>query len=130
MPLNRRLVLQLTLLGVWLGLSYWVRFYLMENMRWVDICEPGNTHTVCAIRSGMGMTIHFGVLAWAAMVTAVPAFFLRGVAGRILAWISLGFAIPALALYTVTLSVFALLIAALRLVRSETAEPGLGRPLL
>lgn len=119
MPLNRHVYLQLALLAIWLGLSYWFRFYLMENLRWVEICGGVNTNPACALRAGMGMTIHFHVLAWAALITAVPAFFISGKLGRTLAWIGLVFALPALALYTVTLAVFALLIAGLRLVRSE-----------
>lgn len=119
MPLNRRIYLQVALLAIWLGLSYWLRFYLMEDIRWVDICGGANTHPACPIRATMGLTIHFHVLAWAALASAVPAFFIRGKPGRALAWISLGFALPALALYTVTLAVFALLIAGLRLVRNE-----------
>ena len=120
MPLNRRVYLQLTLLALWLGLSYGFRFYLMEDVRWVDICGGANhADPTCAVRAGMGMTIHFQVLAWIALGSAIPAFFIRGNVGRTLAWISLGFALPALALYTVTLAVFAALIAGLRLVRNE-----------
>jgi hypothetical protein len=119
MPLNRRVYLQIALLALWLGLSYGFRYYLMENLRWVEICGGGATDPACALRAGVGVTIHFRVLAWAALWTALPAFFIRGQFGRMLAWISLLFALPALALYTVTLAVFALLIAGLRLVRSE-----------
>jgi hypothetical protein len=119
MPLNRRVYLQIALLAAWLGLSYGFRFYLMENLRWVEICGGANANPACALRAGVGMTIHFQVLAWAALLTAIPAFFTAGNGGRVLAWISLAFALPALALYTVTLAVFALLIAGLRLVRSE-----------
>ena len=120
MPLNRRAYLQLTLLALWLGLSYGFRFYLMEDVRWVDICGGANhADPTCAVRAGVGVTIHFGVLAWIALASAVPAFFIRGKSGRTLAWIGLGFALPALALYTVTLAVFAILMAGLRLVRSE-----------
>lgn len=116
----RRSLLTLAVLGVWLGLCYALRFYLMEDVRWVDICGGGNAaDPICALRAGMGMTIHWRVLAWIALASAVPAFFIRGKLGRVLAWIGLGFALPALALYTVTLAVFAALIAGLRLVRSE-----------
>ena len=119
MPLTRRVYLQLAGLALWLGLSYWLRFYLMENLRWVDICGGVNSNTACTLRAGMGLSIHFQVLAWAALILALPAFFIRGRSGRALAWLSLAFALPALALYTVTLAVFALLLAGLRLVRDE-----------
>lgn len=115
----RRSLLTLAALGVWLGLCYALRFYLMEDVRWVDICGGEPTDPICTLRAGMGMTIHFRVLAWIALASAVPAFFIRGKLGRTLAWIGLGFALPALALYTVTLAVFAALIAGLRLVRNE-----------
>ena len=120
MPLNRRTYLQLALLALWLGLCYGFRFYLMEDVRWVDICGGGNpTNPLCTVRAGVGETIHLRVLAWLALASAVPAFFIKGKCGRVLAWIGLGFGLPALALYTVTLAVFAVLIAGLRLVRNE-----------
>lgn len=65
------------------------------------------------------MVIHYQLLAWAALGFATIAWFVAGSLGRRLAVVSLGFGLPALALYSVTLAVFALLIAGLRLVRSE-----------
>ncbi|MDB6062076.1 MAG: hypothetical protein JWM78_2179 [Verrucomicrobiaceae bacterium] len=117
--MHSKLPLKLFALLCWLGLGYALRFYLMENLRWVDICGGVTTNPACALRAGVGVTIHFQVLAWIAIITAVPAFFIAGKLGRTLAWISLVFALPALTLYTVTLAVFALLIAGLRLVRNE-----------
>lgn len=119
MSLNRRLAVQFAVLGVWLGLCYALRFYLMEDLKWVDICGPAADNPICAARSGMGLVIHFRVLASAAVLLALPAFWWRGRNGRRLAWLALFVAAPALALYTVTLSVFAALIAGLRLVRDE-----------
>jgi hypothetical protein len=114
-----QLILKLLALAVWLGASYTLRYQLMEDARWLDICDGNNANNWCAVRGGLGLTIHWQVLAWLALLTSVTAFFIRGVRGRALAWISLIFALPALALYTVTFAVFALLIAALRIVRLE-----------
>jgi hypothetical protein len=119
MPFNRRQLVPLVLLGLWLGAAYWLRFYLMENLHWVDICGPNSPEPQCAIRSNLGLAIHFRVLASVAVVAALLAFFLKGKAGRVLAWVSLIFTLPALALYTVTMAVFALLLAGMRLVRDE-----------
>lgn len=112
-------LIPLSIAAIWLALSYTLRFQLMEDVRWLEICEGDATNTLCTLRKGMGMTIHWQVLAWAALALAVPTFFIDGPRGKRLAWLSLFFALPALALYTVTLAVFALLIAALRIVRLE-----------
>ena len=119
MSMNSRLALQISLLALWLAVCYGVRFEVMENIRWVEECAPPASLWVCELRSLLGLTIHFGVLAWTALALAIPAFLLAGTRGRMLAWVSLTVAIPALALYTVTLAVLALLLSLLRLVRDE-----------
>lgn len=119
MSSRTRTALLVALSCLWFGAAYWLRFYLMENLHWVDVCGPNNPEPQCAIRSTLGLAIHFRVIAWAALATAVLAFFLKGKAGRALAWVSLIFTLPALALYTVTMAVFALLLAGMRLVRDE-----------
>lgn len=115
----RKLALPLLLLGVWLGTCYGVRFGLMENAHWVEVCDEKKIIAMCDARAALGRMIHFRVLAWAALACAVPAFFLQGVYGRKLAWLGLFVTAPALVLYTVTPAVFSALIAALRLVRDE-----------
>lgn len=114
-----RLILQLSLLALWMAACYGARFYLMENVDWLEICDKTPDRLECGLRSTLGLTIHFGILSWSALALAIPAFFTRGNAGRALAWSSLAFAIPALALYTVTMAAFALLLCALRLIRDE-----------
>lgn len=117
--MQRSTVISLILLALWMAACYGVRFHLMENVDWLEICDKTPARLECELRAGMGLMIHFGVLAWTAIVLAVPAFFMRGNAGRTLSWIALLFAIPALALYTVTMAAFALLLCAMRLVRDE-----------
>ena len=55
---------------------------------------------------------------WAALGAALLGFLLPGRKGSVLAVVALLFALPALVLYTASLAVFALVIAALRLVRA------------
>lgn len=112
-------IIPLVLAGIWLALSYVLRYQLMEDSRWLDICDGAAGGIGCVVRAKLGLTIHWQILAYLGLALAVPAFLLRGNNGRRLAWFSLLFALPALALYTVTLAVFALLLAALRIVRSE-----------
>jgi hypothetical protein len=112
-------IIPLVLAAIWLALSYVLRYQLMEDARWLDICSGGVGGTWCELRAGLGLTIHWKVLAYLSLLLAVPAFFIDGGNGRRLAWGSLVFALPALALYTVTLAVFAVLLAALRIVRIE-----------
>lgn len=117
--MQRSTAIAIALSVLWLVCCYLLRFAVMEDIRWVEECAPGATSWICDLRSLLGLTIHFGVLAWASLALAIPAFFITGDRGRALAWASLVFAIPALVLYTVTLAVFALLLALLRLVRDE-----------
>ncbi len=121
MPSRRSLVL-LAVLGVWLALCYVLRFQLMENAHWVEVCDGKSAIVWCDARATMGRVIHFRVLSWAALLCAVPAFFIAGRSGRKLAWLGLFATAPALVLYTVTPAVFSGLIAALRLVRDERSN--------
>jgi len=119
MTFSKRWLLPLILLGLWLAVCYGVRFSLMENAHWVAVCDGKTVNAMCSLRSGMGVMIHFQIVAWAALALAIPAFFIAGKNGKKIAWAALFFAAPALALYTVALAVFAALIAGLRLVRDE-----------
>lgn len=112
-------IIPLVLASIWLALSYVARYQLMEDARWLDICSGAAGNSWCEVRASLGLTIHRQILPYLALLLAVPAFFIRGVNGRRLAWASLIFGLPALALYTVTLAVFAVLLAALRIVRIE-----------
>lgn len=118
-PGRKTWIAPLLLALLWMAASYAVRYLLMEDSSWLDICEPGNTNRLCAVRAGLGMTIHWQLLPYLGLLLALPAFFWRGAGGRRLAWWSLLFVLPALALYSATLAVFGLLLAALRIVRSE-----------
>lgn len=119
MIVSRKLILQLVMLGIWLGACYYLRFALMENAHWVEVCDGKHIIAMCDVRATLGRVIHFRVLAWAALTCSIPAFFIRGLNGRKLAWLSLFITAPALVLYTVTPAVFSAMIAALRLVRDE-----------
>ena len=70
------------------------------------------------MRATLGLLIHWRVLAWVALGAALLGFLLPGRKGSLLAVLALLFALPALVLYTASLAVFALVIAALRLVRA------------
>lgn len=112
-------------LGVlcWAALCYAVRYALMENIRWVELCDASSTNPFCALRANLGLVIHFQILPMIALALALPAFVLRDRPGRALAYAALLVSLPALALYTVTPAVFALLLSLLRLVRERSAAP-------
>ncbi|KAF1005577.1 MAG: hypothetical protein GAK32_02627 [Pseudomonas fluorescens] len=118
--MSRRLplVLLLVALPLWLAASYGARYGFMEDGRWVGICVDEANRWECQLRSNLGLMIHFKVLGWAALVTSVLAFLLPGRVGVWLAVLGLVFGLPALALYNTSLAVFAVVIAALRLVRA------------
>ncbi len=119
--MSRRLpvILLLVLLPLWLAASYGARYGFMEDAQWVGICVDEASRRECQIRSSLGLMIHFKVLGWAAVAAAVIGFVLPGRAGWWLAVLALVFGFPALALYNTTLAVFAVVIAALRLVRAS-----------
>ena len=112
------LMLLLIALPLWLAASYGVRYSLMEDAKWVAICVNDALDWQCQMRSGLGLTIHFGILAWAALVSSIVAFCVPGRAGWGLAVLALLIGIPALVLYSANLAVFAVVIAGLRLVRA------------
>ncbi|MDT6921188.1 hypothetical protein [Pseudomonas atacamensis] len=122
--MSRRLpvIVLLVLLPLWLAASYAARYGFMEDGQWVGICVDEASRWQCLVRSNLGLMIHFKVLGWAAVATAVLAFVVPGRAGWSLAVLALVFGLPALALYNTTLAVFAVVIAGLRLVRSSRSE--------
>ena len=119
--MSRRLpvIVLLVLLPLWLAASYAARYGFMEDGQWVGICVDEASRWQCLVRSNLGLMIHFKVLGWAAVATAVLAFAVPGRAGWSLAVLALVFGLPALALYNTTLAVFAVVIAGLRLVRES-----------
>ncbi|MED7670661.1 hypothetical protein GXB78_25985 [Pseudomonas moraviensis subsp. stanleyae] len=119
--MSRRLpvIVLLVLLPLWLAASYTARYGFMEDGQWVGICVDEASRWECAVRSNLGLMIHFKVLGWAALGVALLAFVVPGRAGWWLAVLALVVGLPALALYNTTLAVFAVVIAGLRLVRSS-----------
>lgn len=118
--MSRRLpvILLLVVLPLWLAASYGLRYGFMEDARWVGVCVDEAGRWECSLRSSLGWMIHFKVLGWSALGAALLGFVVPGRAGRGLAVLALLLGIPALALYNTTLAVFAVVIAALRLVRA------------
>ncbi|MDH4585222.1 hypothetical protein E8F20_25505 [Pseudomonas sp. BN415] len=116
------LILLLILLPLWLAASYGVRFALMEDGQWVGLCVDEAQRWECQVRAGLGLLIHFRVIAWIGFAAALVAFFIPGRTGWGLALLALLFALPALVLYTASLAVFACVIAGLRLVRRQVAS--------
>lgn len=117
--MSRRLPLLVLLivLLLWLAASYGLRYALMEDAQWVGICADQAMRWECQVRSGLGLLIHFRLIAWAALAAALIAFFVPGPKGWRLALLAVLFGIPALVLYSASLAVFAVVIAGLRLVR-------------
>ncbi len=113
---SRTLLLLLVLPG-WLALSYLLRFSLMEDGQWVGICVLEPARWECQLRGALGLTIHWGVLGWGALASALLGFALPGVWGWRLAAAGLLLGIPATVLYTASLGVLAVVTASLRLVR-------------
>lgn len=112
------LVLLLIALPLWLAASYGLRYGLMEDSQWVGVCVDEALRWECQARSTLGLMIHFRVFGWAALAAAVIGFVVPGRGGWVLALLAMLLGFPALALYNATLAVFALVIAALRLVRA------------
>jgi hypothetical protein len=119
--MSRRLPLLVLfiVLPLWLAASYGLRYALMEDAQWVGICADEALRWECQLRSGLGLLIHFRLIAWASLIAAVVAFFWPGSKGWRLAFLAVLLGIPALVLYSASLAVFAVVIAGLRLVRVQ-----------
>lgn len=102
---------------LWVVLSYFVRYGLMESTQWLAICADDPGRWQCQARSGLGMLVYLGVIGWTAVGLALLGFFLPRQPGRVLALLALVVGVPGLVLYSAGLSVFAVVIAGLRLVR-------------
>lgn len=111
------LILLFVLAALWLAACYGVRFGLLENAAWVDVCADDGLQLACQARSSLGLLIHFGVLGQAALAASIPAFLLPGRYGWWLAALALFIGLPALVFYSVSMAVFAVVLAGLRLVR-------------
>ncbi|MGE7994120.1 hypothetical protein ACQKPE_24500 [Pseudomonas sp. NPDC089554] len=107
----------LAMLALWLAASYGVRYGLMEDGQWVGLCSAPTSLWQCQVRSLLGLGIHFQVIAWAALVVALLCQLVPGRGGWWLAVLALLLGVPALVLYTASIAVFAVVLAALRLVR-------------
>ena len=118
----RSILLVLLLIALSFALSYGLRFGLMEEGQWVGICSDQPLRWECQLRATLGLLIHWRVMAWLALGLSLVALWLPHGKGRILAALALFCAIPALFLYSASLAVFALVLAALRLVRSPSVE--------
>jgi hypothetical protein len=118
--MSRRLpvILLLIVLPLWLAASYGARYGFMEDAQWVGVCVDEASRWECQLRANLGWLIHFQVLGWSALGAALLAFVLPGRVGWRLAVVALLLGLPALALYNTTLAVFAVVLAALRLVRA------------
>lgn len=114
---RRSILLVLLLTAAFFALSYGLRFGLMEEGQWVGLCAEQSMRWECQVRATLGLLIHWRVMAWLALGLSLVAFCLPHRKGQILAALALFCAIPALILYTASLAVFALVLAALRLVR-------------
>ncbi|MNE37763.1 hypothetical protein D3C77_31330 [compost metagenome] len=114
------LILLLLCLPMWLAASYGVRYGLMEDAQWVGTCVEQAQLWQCQARSTLGLLIHFRVIAWTALGLALLAQVIPARTGWRVAVVALVVGIPALVLYSASLAVFAVVLAALRLVRRSS----------
>jgi hypothetical protein len=115
---RKPVILLLIGLSLWLSACLALRYGFMQDARWVGACADDPAHWACRFRSAVGLTIHFRLLAWVALAAALLGFIMPGAGGRRLALFGMLFALPALVLYTASLAGFAVVLAALRLVRA------------
>lgn len=115
---NRSLIALLLLIALSFAGAYALRFGLMEDGQWVGVCTDQAQRWECQLRALLGLVIHYRAIAWLALGLALLGFFLPRKSGWLIAALALLTAIPALILYSASLAVFAVVLAALRLVRA------------
>ena len=118
---NRWLITLILLTALAFAGAYVLRFGLMEDGQWVGVCTDQAQRWECQLRAWLGLVIHFRILAWLALGLALLGFCLPHKSGWLIAALALLAAIPALILYSASLAVFAVVLAALRLVRKLPA---------
>lgn len=105
-----------------LAACYGLRYGLMEGDEWVGVCADTPELFACSLRSTLGWMIHLRVIAWAAIVLAGLGFLLPGRLGWWLAAPGLLLGLAGLVLYSASISVFAVVLALLRLVRAPQSS--------
>ncbi len=65
------LIALLLFVPLWLAASYGVRYGFMEDPQWVGICSAQAQVWECQVRSVLGLTIHFRIMAWIALGLAL-----------------------------------------------------------
>lgn len=105
-----------------LAACYGLRYGLMEGDEWVGVCADTPELFACSLRSTLGWMIHLRIIAWAAIVFAGLGFLLPGRLGWWLAVPGLLLGLAGLVLYSASISVFAVVLALLRLVRAPQSS--------
>ncbi|MNO70612.1 hypothetical protein D3C76_615020 [compost metagenome] len=122
MPGRSSVILLLFAVPLWLAAAYGVRLMLMEDGQWVAICAEQVSRWECEARAGLGLLIHFKVIASVALGAALLAFIVPARAGWWLAALALFLGLAGLALYTASFAALAVVIAGLRLVRQRSTS--------
>ena len=92
-----------------------VRYGLMEAPQFVGRCAGQGSDALCAVRSAMGLMIHFEVFGWLAVLAAVAALAARNRHLRIAAVI---LAISGLVLYNANLGIVAFAVVTIAMARA------------
>lgn len=122
MPRPWSLAIFVVLVLLSLAACYGLRYGLMEGDEWVGICADTPELFACSLRSTLGWMIHLRIIAWAAIVFAGLGFLLAGRVGWWLAVPGLLLGLAGLVLYSASISVFAVVLALLRLVRAPQSS--------
>lgn len=112
---TRAALLTILALGLWVATCYGLRYELMEDPRWVALCEPGASLLWCELRASLGLLIHWRVLVWLALGWLALSLLLRRTARRRAALVALFCSVPALVLYHTTPGSLVLLLSLLSL---------------
>lgn len=128
MPRPRSLAILVILVLLSLAACYGLRYGLMEGDEWVGTCAETPAVFACGVRSMLGLLIHLGVIAWAAIAFAGLGFVLSGRLGWWLAVPGLLVGLAGVVLYSASISVFAVVLAVLRLVRAPNASASAAFP--
>jgi len=93
--------------SIFLTMALYIRFYILNGLEFISMCERNPTQLICQIRSTFGFLIHNQTFGIGALITSITGIFIKN---KTLINISIAFGIFAISLYNVSLGAIAIIL--------------------